>query len=84
MGITTVLQMSAFYNLKSLTMIYLNYTNLDTATQNRLLALSKIDVEQHCGQDLKAYAIENHLDYNTILEEEAIKNLYSYQYVFNI
>ncbi len=65
-------------------MIYLNYTNLDIATQTRLLAMSKNDVEQHCGNDLRAYAIENHLDYETLLEEEAIKHLYSYQYVFNI
>ena len=65
-------------------MIYLNYTNLDTETQNRLLTMSKTDVEQQCGKNLKAYAIENHLDYNTLLEEEAIKNLYAYQFVFNI
>ncbi|MFI1770594.1 hypothetical protein [Thalassobellus citreus] len=65
-------------------MIYLNYTNLDAETQDRLLQNSKQDVEQHYGNDLKAYAIENHLDYDTILYEEAVKNLYNYQYVFNI
>lgn len=65
-------------------MIYLNYNNLDVETQTRLLSMSKTDVEQQSGNDLKAYAIENHLDYKTLLEEEAIRNLYSYQYVFNI
>lgn len=65
-------------------MVYLNYNNLDADTQNRLFQNSKQDVEQHSGPDLKAYAIENHLDYETLLEEEAIRNLYSYQYVFNI
>lgn len=65
-------------------MVYHNYTNLDAETQERLLETSKKDVEQHCGNDLKAYAIENHLDYNALLEEEAIRHLYSYQYVFNI
>lgn len=65
-------------------MIYLNYNNLDAETQNRLLQNSKYDVEQQSGNDLKAYAIENHLDYDALLEEEAIRNLYNYNYVFNI
>jgi hypothetical protein len=65
-------------------MIYLNYNNLDEETQDLLLQNSKIEVEQKFGNDLKSYAEKQHLDYNTILEEEAIKNLYSYQYVFNI
>ncbi len=65
-------------------MIYLNYNNLDAETEERLLQNSKQDVEQQSGNDLKAYAIENHLDYETLLSEEAIRNLYSYQYIFNI
>lgn len=65
-------------------MIYLNYNNLDAETQERLLQNSKSDVEQRFGNDLKSYAKQQHLDYRTLLEEEAIKNLYSYQYVFNI
>ena len=65
-------------------MVYLNYNNLDAETQNRLLENSKMDIEAQCGNDLKAYAIENHLDYDTLLEEEAVRNLYNYKYVFNI
>ena len=65
-------------------MVYLNFTNLDKETQNRLLSVSKEDVESRFGDDLKKYAKAHDLDYDTILEEEAIKNLYSYQYVFNI
>lgn len=65
-------------------MIYLNYSNLDAETQERLIRSSKKDVEQQFGKDLKAYAIENHLDYDAILEEEATRNLYNYKYVFNI
>lgn len=65
-------------------MIYLNYNNLDAETQERLLQDSKRDMEQQYGNDLRAYAIENHLDYGVLLEEDAIRNLYSYQYVFNI
>lgn len=65
-------------------MVYLNYNNLDAETQERLMSVSKEDVENKLGEQLKAYADKHHLDYQTLLEEEAIKNLYSYDYVFNI
>lgn len=65
-------------------MIYLNYNNLDAETQERLMSDSKADVKRKHGNDLKAYAKEHHLNYETILYEEAVKNLYSYTYVFNI
>ncbi|PIV94191.1 MAG: hypothetical protein COW44_05540 [Flavobacteriaceae bacterium CG17_big_fil_post_rev_8_21_14_2_50_33_15] len=65
-------------------MVYLNYNNLDNETQQRLLSMSKRDVEKQFGNSLKAYAKKHYVDYNTLLEEEAIKHLYSYQYVFNI
>ena len=65
-------------------MVYLNYTNLDNETQQRLVSVSKKDVEQKFGNDLKRYAEEHHIEYDKLLEEEALRNLYSYDYVFNI
>lgn len=65
-------------------MVYINYNNLDDETQQRLVSVSKKDVEYKYGNDLKKYAEENHIEYDTLLEEEAIRNLYSYDYVFNI
>jgi hypothetical protein len=65
-------------------MIYLNYTDLNEEAQERLLQNSKRDVEQRFGDDIKAYAEAHHTNYDTMLEEEAIRNLYSYQFVFNI
>lgn len=65
-------------------MIYLNYNNLDGETQEQLLRQSKEEIEERHGNELKTYAIIHHLDYEGILEEEAIRNLYTYQYVFNI
>lgn len=65
-------------------MVYLNYSNLDNTTQERLISSSKKDVEQKFGNELKQYAIEHHIENDTLLEEEAIRNLYSYNYVFNI
>ncbi|WP_117884179.1 hypothetical protein [Aureibaculum luteum] len=65
-------------------MININYNNLDKETQDYLLSISKKDIESKFCKNLKAYAKEYHLNYNEILEEEAIKNLYFFQYVFNI
>ena len=65
-------------------MVYLNYTNLDDETQQRVLSVSKEDIENKFGNDLKAYAKEHYLNYDVLLEEEATRNLYNYQYVFNI
>ncbi len=65
-------------------MVYLNYNNLDAKTQQRLLLTSKEDIERKFGDNLKAYAKEHYLNYDALLEEEATRNLYNYQYVFNI
>jgi len=65
-------------------MVYLNYNNLDNETQNRLLSMSKKDVENRFGKQLKNYAREHYVSYESLLEEEAIRNLYNYKYVFNI
>jgi len=65
-------------------MIYLNFTNLDEETQQYLIAVSKKDIEQKYGSDLKRYAKRNDMNYQSLLEQEAQRNLYSYDYVFNI
>lgn len=65
-------------------MVYLNYNNLDAETQQRLLETSKEEVEQTYGEELKAYAEECHLNYETLLYEEAVKNLYNYHFIFNV
>ena len=79
---TTVLRMKAYF--KTGMMIQLNYSHLDADTQNRLLAQSKQDVQKRYGVELEIYALKNDLDYETLLEEEAFRNLYSYSYSFNI
>ena len=79
---TTVLRMKAYF--KTDIMIQLNYSHLDADTQNQLLAQSKQDVKKWYGVELEFYALKNDLDYNSLLEEEAFRNLYSYSYSFNI
>lgn len=65
-------------------MIYLNYTNLDAETQERLLAKSKMEISKKYGEEIQVYSNENQLEYDVLLEEEAIRNLYNYKFTFNI
>ena len=62
----------------------LNFNNLDRETQEKLMQLSKQEVERKFGEDLIAYAAENSLDFDALLEEEAIKNLYNLKFKFTI
>lgn len=82
MAITTVLQITESFKLKA--MIYLNFTDLSEEAQNRLLENSKKDVERKFGDDIRKYVKENYTSFETMIEEEAIRNLYSYTFVFNI
>ncbi|GAA3561356.1 hypothetical protein [Snuella lapsa] len=65
-------------------MIHLNYNNLDDETQQRLLSMSKKDVEKRFGKQLRNYAREHYKNYQSLLEEEAIRNLYNYDFVFKV
>ena len=65
-------------------MIYLNFTDLSEETQERLLADSKEDVKRKYGKDLMDYASKHHTNLDKMLDEEAIRNLYSYTFEFNI
>ncbi|GEM_PF-184153 len=68
----------------TLKMVHLNYNNLDDETQERLLSMSKKDIEKRFGEQLRNYAREHFVNYQTLLEEEAIRNLYNYKYIFRI
>jgi hypothetical protein len=65
-------------------MVYLNYNNLDGETQERLLKQSKTEIEERHGKELRIYAVNNQMEYDTLLEEEAIRNLYNYKFIFTI
>ncbi|MHA7056498.1 hypothetical protein ACWGOQ_0004720 [Aquimarina sp. M1] len=45
---------------------------------------SKEDVKRKFGDSIRKYVQENYGCYETMIEEEALRNLYSYTYVFNI
>jgi hypothetical protein len=65
-------------------MVELNYNNLDAETQEKLLTTSKAEIEKRFGKDLKTYALENGLNFDELLNEEAIRNLYNYQFMFRL
>lgn len=79
-----VLRMKVFYNPIFGAMVYLNYNNLDGETQERLLKQSRKEIEEKHGKELHMYAINCQKDYDAVLEEEAIRNLYSYKFIFTI
>ncbi|WP_150452553.1 hypothetical protein [Arenibacter lacus] len=65
-------------------MIHLNYNDLSQEAQERLLIKSKTDVQNQFGEDLKRYSNKNGIALETLLEEEAIRNLYCYKYSFRL
>ncbi len=65
-------------------MIHLNFNNLDGETQEKLLERSRRDIESRFGPDLKEYCRETGQDYDTILEQETIRNLYKLKFVFRL
>ncbi|MGO2359412.1 hypothetical protein [Mesonia sp.] len=65
-------------------MVYLNFTDSSEVTQNRLLEDSKKDVERKFGDDIRKYVRKNYTCFETMIEEEAMRNLYSYTFVFKI
>ena len=65
-------------------MIYLNFSDLSEGAQNLLLENSKKDVERKFGNDIHKYVKENYTYFETMIGEEALRNLYSYTVIFNI
>ena len=65
-------------------MVYLNFTDLSKETQDRLLNVFKEDVKHKYGKNIIEYASRHNVNLDQMLDEEALRNLYSYKYVFNI
>jgi hypothetical protein len=65
-------------------MIHINFNDLDDSAQQRLIAQSKKDLEAKFGKQLRSYAKTQFSNYDELLEQEAIRNLYNYRYSFKI
>ncbi|MGO2359206.1 hypothetical protein [Mesonia sp.] len=57
---------------------------MNEEARNRLLENSKKDVEGQFGDSIRKYVKENYTYFETMSEEEVLRNLYFYTYVFNI
>ncbi len=65
-------------------MLQLNFNDLNPESQQRILENSKNNVATKYGKDIRRYARENHLDYDELLEVEAMRNLYAYKFTFKV
>jgi hypothetical protein len=70
-------------------MIYITFQDLSMERQEELLKVSREDVEHRFGESIRKHIDEKYVDednqmYERLIEEEMIKNLYTYNFVFNI
>ena len=73
-------------------MIYIKFLDLSQEAQEELLQVSREDVEHRFGASIRKYVDKTGADYERLIDEacpersrrETIKNLYSYDYAFNI
>lgn len=65
-------------------MIYIKFLNLSEEKQEELLKVSREHVTYLFGDSIKKYVDKTGADYERLIDEETIKNLYTYNYVFNI
>ncbi|WP_179354348.1 MULTISPECIES: hypothetical protein [Flavobacteriaceae] len=57
---------------------------MSSEKQEELLQVSREHVTYLYGDSIKKYVDETGADYDSLIDEEMIKNLYTYSYVFNI
>ncbi|WP_422350995.1 hypothetical protein [Flagellimonas sp.] len=65
-------------------MIYLNFNHLNHEAKAELLEMAREHVEHENGKAIKEYCKEKRYDYEKVIDEESIKKLYTYDYVFSI
>jgi len=70
-------------------MICITFQDLSSERQEELLKVSREDVEHKFGESIGKHIDEKYVDkdnhmYERLIEEEMIKNLYAYNFVFNI
>ena len=70
-------------------MIYITFQDLSMERPEELLTVSREDVEHRFGESIRKHIDEKHVDednqmYELLIDEETIKNLYTFNFVFNI
>ncbi|WP_190810337.1 hypothetical protein [Flagellimonas sp. S3867] len=65
-------------------MIHLNFSHLTQEMQEELLMMAREHVEHLYKDSIQSYCDKNGGNHEKLMDEEAIKMLYTYDYVFNI
>lgn len=65
-------------------MIVFNFMDLNEAAKQRLLEKAKKDVEFRFGKEITTYANHHLINYGELIEAEAQRQLYKYEYRFQI
>lgn len=65
-------------------MITIKFEDLSAEAQEKILQLSRSDVEKRFGDSIRHYCEDMGADYDTLIDTEMLKNLYSFEYVFHL
>ncbi len=65
-------------------MVHLKFHDLSSEKQEELLEISREHVTNIFGESIRKYVGETGEDLNRLIEEESIKNLYTYKFIFSI
>ncbi|SDD74687.1 hypothetical protein SAMN05421636_101579 [Pricia antarctica] len=65
-------------------MIHLKFQDLSSEKQEELLKVSREHVTNIFGESIRKYVDETGEDFEGLIEEETIKNLYTYKFIFDI
>ncbi len=65
-------------------MIYIKFQDLSEEKQEELLKVSREHVIHLFGESIQKFVDETGADFDKLIDEEMIKNLYTYNFVFNI
>lgn len=70
--------------MKNSDMIHLNFLDLNEKAKERLLESSKRDVLYKYGHDIRSHSKKHRTNFKMLIEEEAIRNLYTFSFIFKI
>lgn len=65
-------------------MVHLKFQDLSSEKQEELLQVSREHVTNIFGESIRKYVEVTGEDFNLLIEEETIKNLYTYKFIFDI
>ena len=65
-------------------MIYIKFQDLSKEKQEEILQVSREHVTHFFGASIRKYVDETGEDFESLIDQEIIINLYSYDFVFNI